>query len=207
MSDADTVEEDALARAIAENPEAVATLVRRLDAVNDLLDVVDLGTAALDDEMVATLAADADLLGEAADGLATRETVHLAETAGASGDDLGAALDTLVRLERSGTLDDLAELAEVVSLATAAADDEMVATLAGTGESLGELADVASKPETVRGLEAMLDAVGEASDAEDPPDPVGAWGLLAATRDPDVKRGLGFLVAVARSLGEGFDAA
>ncbi len=115
-----------LEAAIEQNPEAVAEFVEHLDAVNELLDVLSLGESALDDEMVRELSATGSTLAESADGLATDETVALAETVGENGDDLREALDTLLALQQSGTLDDLAELAEVGSLATAALDDEMV---------------------------------------------------------------------------------
>ena len=119
--------DDEVAAAIAENPEAVAALVRRLDLVNDVLDVAALGTEAM--------------------------------------------------------------------------DDEMVASLAGTAGSLGELADEAADPDTVRGTRTLLRAVGDAGDRDVQYGEVGPLGLLRALRDPEVKRGMAFLVAVARGLG------
>ncbi|MFB6130015.1 MAG: DUF1641 domain-containing protein [Salinigranum sp.] len=192
-------EPEALAEAIEQNPEAVAAFVERLDAVNELLDVLSLGSDALTDDMVAELSSTAATLAEAGDGLATDETVRLAAAVGERGDDLRAALETVVELQRTGTLDELAAVADVLSLASDALTDDMVAELASTGSSLGEVADVAAEPGTVRGLQAALRAVGEASD--DPPEKVGTLGLLRATRDPDVQTGLGFLIAVARALG------
>jgi len=85
-------------------------------------------------------------------------------------------------------------------LLTSALDDEMVTSLAGTGASLGELAESASADETQDGLETMLDGVG-AAEAETP-DPVGPIGLLRSTRDPDVQHGLGYLLAIARAIGQ-----
>jgi uncharacterized protein YjgD (DUF1641 family) len=123
-------DEDALTTAIEENPEEVVRLLRRLGQVNDLLDTLDLATAAL--------------------------------------------------------------------------DDEMVRTLARTSASLGEVADAAADPDTVQGIETTLEAIGEASAAE--PGRVGTIGLLRALRDPDVQRGMGFLLAIARATGEGLDA-
>jgi uncharacterized protein YjgD (DUF1641 family) len=192
---------EALAAAIEENPEAVARFVDRLDAVNDLLDVIDLGMGAMDDEMVESLASTGGTLAESADGLATRETVGLAETVGANGDELAEAMETVVALQRSGTLDDLAAVADVLALASGAVDDEMVETLAARGTALGELADTAAEPETVQGLETMLEAVGDAN--AEPPEAVGVVGALRATRDPEVRTGLGFLLAVAKALGSG----
>jgi uncharacterized protein YjgD (DUF1641 family) len=193
------VQSAALAAAIEENPEAVATFVRRLDAVNELLDVLSLGENALDDEMVTSLAGTGSRLAESADGLATDETVTLAETVGANAEELSDAMETLVQLQRSGTLEELSEIAEVGSLATAALDDEMITSLAGTGAALGEVADTASEPETRDGIERLLESVGDAE--TESPEPVGAVGLVRSLRDPEVKQGLGYLLAVARALG------
>ncbi|QPV64173.1 DUF1641 domain-containing protein [Halosimplex litoreum] len=199
MAEQQNPERSELAAAIERNPEAVAEFVDHLDAVNGLLDVLSLGESALDDEMVRELSATGSTLAESADGLATDETVALAETVGENGDELRAALDTLLALQRSGTLDELAELAEVGSLATAALDDEMVTSLAGTGAALGEVAQTASDDDTRDGIERLLESVGEAERTS--PEQVGAVGLLRGVRDPDVQYGLGYLLALAGALG------
>ncbi|WP_144797255.1 DUF1641 domain-containing protein [Halorubrum depositum] len=188
-----------LEAAIEENPEAVAEFVERLDAVNELLDVLSLGENALDDEMVRELSATGATLAESADGIATDETVALAETVGENGGELREALETLVVLQRSGTLDELAEIAEVGSLATAALDDEMVASLAGTGAALGEVAQTAADDDTSDGVETLLTSLGEAE--REPPERVGPVGLVRELRDPDVQHGLGYLLALAGALG------
>jgi uncharacterized protein YjgD (DUF1641 family) len=69
-----------LEAAIAENPEAVAAFVRRLDAVNELLDVLALGESALDDGMVRELASTGASLGELADTAADDDTREGLET-------------------------------------------------------------------------------------------------------------------------------
>ena len=193
-------EYDSLEAAIAENPDAVAAFVRRLDAVNELLDVVALGTSALEDDMVAELAGTAATLAEAGDGLATEETVRLASLVGENGDDLAAALETLVALQRAGTLDELVGIADALSLATAALEDDMVAELARTGSRLGEVADEAADPQAVRGLTRLVRAVGDAETAEH--DRVGPVGLVRSSRDPEVQAGLGYLLALARAVGQ-----
>jgi uncharacterized protein YjgD (DUF1641 family) len=195
----DDSEYDSLEAAIAENPDAVAAFVRRLDAVNELLDVVALGTSALEDDMVAELAGTAATLAEAGDGLATEETVRLATLVGESGDELAASLETLVELQRAGTLDELVGFIDALSLLTAALEDDMVAELARTGSRLGEVADEASDPDAVKGLTRFVRAVGEAEAAGS--DPVGPVGLVKATRDPEVQAGLGHLLALARAVG------
>ncbi|MFC7324746.1 DUF1641 domain-containing protein [Halorubrum rutilum] len=188
-----------LEAAIERNPEAVAELVEHLDAVNELLDVLSLGESALDDEMVRELSATGSMLAESADGLATDETVALAETVGENGNELQEALDTVLTLQRSGTLDELAELAEVGSLVTAALDDEMVTSLAGTGAVLGEFTQAASDDDTRDGIETLLESVGEAE--RESPEQVGAVGLVRGLRNPDVQYGLGYLLALAGALG------
>ncbi|MCY4730670.1 DUF1641 domain-containing protein [Natronomonas gomsonensis] len=189
-----------LEAAIEENPEAVAEFVRRLDAVNELLDVVALGESALTDEMARDLADTTSTLAESADGLATDETVGLAESVGQNGAELQETLETLVSLQETGALDELVELASVASLLTAALDDEMVRSLAATGSSLGELAQTAADEETHDGLETVLQSVGDAE--RQPDERIGALGLVKAARDPDVQYGLGYVLSIARAIGQ-----
>ena len=195
----DASEYDSLEAAIAENPDAVAAFVRRLDAVNELLDVVALGTSALEDDMVAELAGTAATLAEAGDGLATDETVRLAALVGENGDELAASLETLVELQRAGTLDELVGFVDALSLLTAALEDDMVTELARTGSRLGEVADEAADPDAVRGLTRLVRAVSDAETTGS--EPVGPVGLVKSTRDPEVQAGLGYLLALARAVG------
>ena len=115
--------------------------------------------------------------------------------------DLAAALeaneDELVHLIEE--LDTVGQTVDLLSFAAEALDDEMVVLLARTADQLGELADTASEPETVQGLQSVLVAVGEAT--EEPPRRVGTLGMLRALRDPEVQVGLGFLLAVSKALG------
>lgn len=97
-------------------------------------------------------------------------------------------------------LDTIGQTVDLMTFAAEALDDEMVVLLARTADQLGELADTASEPETVRGLQSMLVAVGEAAD--EPPTRVGTVGLVRSLRDPDVQVGLGFLLAIAKALGQ-----
>jgi uncharacterized protein YjgD (DUF1641 family) len=199
MSEEQFSERSDLEAAIEENPEAVARFVERLDAVNELLDVLSLGENALDDEMVRELSATGATLAESADGIATDETVALAAAVGENGDELREALETLTELQRSGALDELAELAQVGSLATAALDDEMVRSLAGTGAALGEVAQTAADDDARDGVKAMLEGVGAAHRSD--PEPVGALGLARSIRDPEIQYGLGYLLAVSKAIG------
>lgn len=96
-------------------------------------------------------------------------------------------------------LDSVAQLLDLLAFASEALDDEMVVLLARTADQLGEVADTASDPSTVQGLQSMMVAVGEAAD--EPPERVGTLGLLRALRDPDVQVGLGFVLAIAKAIG------
>ena len=100
-------------------------------------------------------------------------------------------------IERLGLVNDLLDTTE---LAASALEDDMVVSLARTGASLGELADATADPDTVAALSALLSAVGDAG--SEPSERVGVLGLLRAARDPDVQRGLGFLIALARMTGQ-----
>ncbi|WP_248299487.1 DUF1641 domain-containing protein [Halorhabdus amylolytica] len=207
MSDSETAATDDgtnvsadLESLVEDNPEEVARLLDRLGLVNDLLDAADVATSAMDDEMVQSLAGTGTNLAMAADGMATDETVELGEAVGENADDLAEGVEKVAELQRTGTLDDLLEVAEIASLASAAMDDEMVMSLASTGSRLGEVADTAADDDVARGLEDVLAALGEAT-SEDP-EQIGAIGLLKATRDPDVQAGLGLVIAIARALGQ-----
>src|SRR6056297_852799 len=108
---ADSGEPD-LEELVADNPEEVARFLEHLGIVNELLDTADLASAAMDDRMVEELAGTATNLGAAADGLATPETARLGEATGENAAELADAIETLARLQRSGTLDDLMAVAD-----------------------------------------------------------------------------------------------
>ena len=197
-ADAETLPPE-VREAIADNPEAVAALLEQSGQLSAMLDALALAEDGLDDEMVESLTSDATTLGLAATELAGRETVELTAAVGENGTDLAAAVRRVAVLQQTGTLDRLAEVGDAVALLTDAMDDETVETVASTGTALGELADTATEDEVSHGLVRMLNGVGEADAGE--ADPLGPIGLLGALRDPEVKAGMGYLVAVARGIG------
>lgn len=118
--------------------------------------------------------------------------------------ELAAALDGNedALVEFLSRLDTINDVLDVVDLGTQAMDDEMVVMLADTANAAGTLADTATEPETVRGIESLLHAVGDsAGDLDEPPQRVGMVGMLKAMRDPEVQTGLGFMIALAKNLG------
>jgi len=94
-------------------------------------------------------------------------------------------------------LDTVNELVEVAELGTAAMDDEMVAELARTGSSLGELADSAAGADTRSGIQLLLRAVGDA-DANGPVDRYDIWDGL---RNGEFLAGVRYALSILRSLG------
>ena len=137
---------------------------------------------------------------QAGDGAADATAPEIERVIEENPEALAESLETLVRLQETGTLDDLVGFADVAALMSAAMDDEMVTTLASTGARLGEVAETAADDEVAQGLETALAAVGEANSAE--PQQVGMLGLLRAMREPEVQSGLGFMLAMARALGQ-----
>jgi len=198
-SGADATVPPAVREAIADNPDAVARLLRQSGQLAELLDALALVEDSVDDRMIEGLSADATQLGLAATELAGEGTVELSSSVGANGDELARAIEQIAVLQRTGTLDQLVELADALALVTDAMDDRMVETLAETGTSLGEVADTAADDDVRRGLVRTLEGVGRASAEE--PESLGPIGLVGALRDPEVKAGMGYLVAVARGIG------
>lgn len=193
-------------RAIAENPETVAGLLDRSGQLGAILDLLALLEDGLDDEMVESLTGNGTTLGLAAAELAEQETVALSSSVGRHGEELAEAVDRIATLQRTGTLDRLFEVADALALVTDAADDEMIESLTATATALGELADVTADEQVHAGLVDLLEGVGRAD--TETAEPVGALGLAGALRDPEVKAGLGYLLALARGVGaERIDAA
>ena len=120
------------------------------------------------------------------------QTEELAEELSAAIEENPEAFATFVR-----NLDTVNELVEVAELGTAAMDDEMVVSLAGTGSALGELADTASEAETRNAIQVLLRALGDA-DANGPVDRSDLWEGL---RNGEFLTGIRYALAIVKSLG------
>ncbi|WP_255191958.1 DUF1641 domain-containing protein [Natronobeatus ordinarius] len=182
--------DDLLVEAIETNPEAVAAFVHQEGHLEGLFDTPAFETDRLDDRLL-EVAADA----EAAEG-PDRLTAVLEENV----DDLATGLERVARLEANGDLETLVGLANTIALLAAAVDDDIVMSVGGTAGSLGEVADTTADPDTVAGVQTLLEGLGEAA-GEKPPEQVGTVELMRTLRNPDVQRGLGFLVAMVRAVG------
>lgn len=173
----------ALDRAIEERPGAVIDFVERLDRANAVLDTTSLATSAFDDNLVDGLAATGSALFETS-GDAAGSPATLTTAIGANAADLERALRTLSRLERDGTLDELAAAVETLRQIDETVDVETI--------------ELASDPEVAADVGHLLQAIETAGDDEH----LGILGVLRALRDDEAQEGLSYLVALARSLGE-----
>lgn len=165
--------EAALREALDVHGEELAAAIERSDEVADLFETVLLTIATADEDEVDYVADATANLVRATDGLSTEGVAELAEDVGDSGEDLAAALELVLELQREGHLEDLVGLAKMLS---ALEVDE----------------------ETVEGLNRVLAAVGE---AEQENEPVGMLGMVRGLRSRDARAGLGYLLALLRAQG------
>lgn len=164
--------EAAIQAAIDTHGEDIAAAITHSEDVKNLIDTIVLVLASANDQDVESITRSLSNLIATGDALATTDTPELAAAVGENAMGLASALETLVRLEENGSLEDLAELAE----------------FAGAVE-LNEA--------SVRGMNRVIVALGEADQTAEP---LGLLGALRATRTPSVRSGLGFLVGVLRGL-------
>ncbi|ADD07566.1 DUF1641 domain protein (plasmid) [Natrialba magadii ATCC 43099] len=183
-----------LVEAIETNPEAVAAFVHRKGHLEELFDAPAFETDRLDDRLLEVAA------GTEAAMSTTEDTDRLAAVLEEHSDDLATGLERVARLEATGDLETLVGLANTIALLAAAVDDDIVMSVGGTAGSLGEVADTTADPDTVAGVQTLLEGLSEAA-GEKPPEQVGTVELMRTLRNPDVQRGLGFLVAMVRAVG------
>jgi uncharacterized protein YjgD (DUF1641 family) len=210
--------EAALRAALAAHGDDLAGAVERTDELGDALTTAILVAATADDAEVERITDSTANLVAAADGISTDGAADLAAEVGENADDLGEALETVLALQRSGTLDDLVALADALSsdeterLAAMLETDgaavvdalDLALDLQRDGhlEDLLDLVETASALEmdddTARGLNSLLGAVGEATRESEPLGPLGALRQLFSR---DARAGVGYLVAVLKSQG------
>ena len=161
-------------RAILNSPEEVAARLEEMDVEDEVLEDVDTDV----------------------------EGGQIWRTVEDNQEELSAGLEKVARLERDGTLDELVEIADAVTVLSSALDDEMVMSVAEMGGSFGEVADTASEDDSVDTLDS---AVRSLSKAKRESEPMGLLGAVRASRSKEFKRSLGFLISVAQNLGEELD--
>lgn len=209
--------EAALWAALAEGDSAATA-----DEMNDIFTTAILIAASADERDVDHITESSANLIEAADGLTTAEIADLAHEVGANAGELSATLETVLRLERDGHLDDLVTIttafsgalspSEVTELAEMLDENgpELVETLdilldLQREEHLEDLIDIVKplsalevEEETVEGLNAVLGAVGE-TQRESQPD--GLMNMLTDLASRDARAGLGYVITLLKALG------
>lgn len=137
----------------------------------------------------------ADYESEAAEVL-----TKLMERLAQNGDAILNALDKLVYLENSGVLDELVELSGIVlglrKLPEEFLDKDVQDVLTKNLELILSLA-LSVDDEVISQLEKVVEAFKKTKEFE----PAGITGALKASRDQDVQKALGFLLAFAKNLG------
>jgi hypothetical protein len=165
--------EAALRAALAEHGDELAAAVERTDELEELLRTAILVAASADETELEYVTDSTANAVAAADGLTTGEAAKLAAQVGGNANDLATVLETVLELERGGHLEELVALAR-------------------------QLSALEVEPATVEGANTVLAAIG---DAERESEPVGLVGLLRGLRTADARAGLGYLLAILRSLG------
>lgn len=166
--------EEALRAALETYGGDFADAVEYTDELENILETAILVIASAEDEEVDHVTDSVVTLVQAADAISTEGTVSLAEGVGENSDDLAAALESVLELQQAGQLDDLLDMA-------------------------GLLSQLEIDETTVAGLNRVLDAVGE---AETEAEPVGPFGFARALFNRDVREGMGYLLAILRAQGE-----
>lgn len=214
--------EAALREVLDEHGEELAVALEQTDEVVDLLETTILMIATADEEEIEYLTDSSSNLIAAADGISTAETAEFAADVGENADDLANTLATVLALQRDGHLDDFVTIATAFSESLSPDDiDRLANTLEANGDEMIEALDVVLElqrdghledlveltstlstleidAETAQGLNALLGAVGEANRTSEP---VGVIGTLRTLGSPDLRAGLGYLLALLKAQG------
>lgn len=214
--------EAALRAAIDAHGADLAAVLDQNEHAEDLLETAILIVASANEDDVEYLTESTANLVHALEGLSTEPVAELAADVGENGDDLAAALETVLAMQREGHLDDFVAIAtafssslspeEVEKLAGMLDDDasEVVEALdvvleLQREEHLEDLVALATTlstleidDEAARGLNTVLGAIGE---AERESEPIGIVGMLRGLRSKDARAGLGYLLALLKAQG------
>jgi len=197
---------DALREALVDHDEDLAAAVEATDELDDVLTTAILVAASADTEELAHLSDSASNLIDIADGLTTDEVAALTDDLGEDADDVADLLTIAAALGASLSPSEVERLSSMVEDNGSELVDALDVLLAlhseGTLTDLLDLAETLSTLEidddTVRGLNTVLGAVGEAQRESE----TGSQsGLLDDIRSADFREGVGYLRTLLRALG------
>lgn len=164
-------------------------------------DVAGAALASVTPGMFNRLAEMAERAGTAVDIATSPEVLELLGQVRASAPALTHAIRRVDELTKSGALDSLLDLAQVLQAAQSSMGDAMIHRLGNLIRVFGEMADllvVSGLPEKVPAL--MEAAEGAKAEAEADPTAVSLFGLMRALKQPEVQFALKFMLAMARRL-------
>ena len=124
------------------------------------------------------------------------EIIDLLKKLGDNLSTLSSALDKLIELEKSGTLDALMRMGKLVVALSNKLSDEDIENLAEVTANLAKIA----KPELVSIAESVTETLTTAE-----PKKVGTFGMFSAMRDEKVQKGLGLTLELLKALGDAAD--
>ena len=130
-----------------------------------------------------------------------------------NGEAVGRALALLGRMEREGTLQELVDVLALLKLLKDALTDEMVIGIAGRVERLAAMTTDPSLVDLAGRLAAAVRQADEEARAEaqaqaqahagGPPSPPSLMALARQLRDPQVRRGLAYMLRLVKHLAPG----
>lgn len=115
---------------------------------------------------------------------------------------LGSAIERLDGLERDGTVAFVRELGGVVQRVVEHFDASDVRQLGDAAVAILETVRALTQPDALRIAGDAAAAIEHAEDAK----PVGLFGMMRATKDDDVQRGMAVMLEVLRRVGHGVNA-
>ncbi len=124
------------------------------------------------------------------------EVIDLLKKLGDNLSTLSKALDKLIELEKSGTLDALMRMSKLVVALSNKLSDEDIENLAEVTANMAKIA----KPELVGIAESVTETITTVE-----PKKVGTFGLFSAMRDEKVQKGLGLTLELLKALGDAAD--
>ena len=132
------------AESLKKSIETIAELEKSgtLQSLKDMGDFVAGFSKGMTDSMVERMAGTAEKLTELTDSLADENMAGLIKKVQHVSDALGASLDKIAELEKSGTLQSLKDMGDFVAGFSKGMTDSMVERMAGTAEKLTELSDL-----------------------------------------------------------------
>ncbi len=164
----------ALTKKLTEKPQALEHLLNiidRLDTIDQISAIPQALKESMTDAMIQRSADNITTALSVLDSFSGEEQLSMIKTAGMKAESLKKSIETIAELEKSGTLQSLKEMGDLVAGFSKGMTDQIVERMAGTAQKLAELTDALSdenmaglikKAQHLSGsLESSLDKIAE----------------------------------------------